>query len=729
MSQHQEKGESSFRFDETGGAQDAEAALEALVDRWETQRRGGWTPTADELCAERPELKEELARRISRLEKVNRLLEAGGFEDAPEETLSYREVSLNQELDVLKYFDLGGMGVLCLARDRELKREVAVKFLKPSGDNPVNRERFLSEARVAARMTHPGILPVYGFGRSADGLPFYAMRHVTGSTFEQAIEDYHFGRRNRNCREQERVLRGLLGHYAFVAQTVAYAHECGALHCDLKPQNILLGAYGETYVIDWGLAVGVRPTRGKLEDFTEHRKISGMGTEGYSHPLQLTGGAEPNPTWDIYSLGAILHKLLTDRMPGVSAATDNSSVSGGRSRSKLSKSRAREPSIPAALKSICRHALGEGKASFNYRRAKDLADDVQRYLAGDMVTGHAETVTEKVLRWQRSYQGATRMAGGLLIMLFSVLIVGLFSLWHFTGATEQKTRDSLETAVRFAAQTVALEMSNRWQALNLAAQDSRLVEALSTSVHESVAVRNVLSNRLENHVNTFGEFRSASWFLCDREGDQVARYPPSRAPGLNYAHRDYFHGNGKDLDRIESGQPLPGNPPYIREPYHSIVYRSTSDGTLKVAYSVPVFLNPGSDERQFLGVIGMSVELGEFSFLQEASLEGHRLILVDLREDVLSGAAARGLILHHPDLRELIWDSKRKQQLYRVAGGMVARLRMLPMDGSSFHLKDYADPVSPAERGSLAAFAKVVVGDRLGPGRDSGWAVIVQEKR
>ena len=91
-------------------------------------------------------------------------------------------------------------------------------------------------------MAHPGVLPVYGYGTTSDELPFYAMRYVTGPTFGEAINDYHRERKNQNRRQQMVQLRKLLSHFVSVAYTIAYAHERGVVHCDLKPQNILLGA-------------------------------------------------------------------------------------------------------------------------------------------------------------------------------------------------------------------------------------------------------------------------------------------------------------------------------------------------------------------------------------------------------------------------------------------------------------------------------------------------------
>ena len=718
------------RIKQSSGSEDSrQSDVDALLERWEEQKRAGKAPSAAELCADCPELAAQVERQIADLEKVGVLLEEEGVLDVDEaplaETLPQKEAALTLRLSELLPIDFGGMGIVGRARDSKLRRDVAVKFMKPSKNSPLNQERFLNEAKITGRLDHPGVLPIYGFGRTADNLPFYAMRYVTGPTFEEAIHEYHRERKTQTKREQMLALRKILTHFVSAAHTIAYAHERGVVHCDLKPQNILLGAFGETYVIDWGLAAVVSP--GNFAGLAERRGLCGAGTQGYCHPEQLAGTAPPSRAWDVYSLGAVLYKLLANRVAGESPSP---SLESRNFSSKTIRSlRAVDKTIPAALESICLRALGDGKDRV-YERASEVADDVQRYLAGEPVSGHLETAAEKVLRWQRSHQGAAKMAGILLLALVSVLVISSVSLWRFAEATEGKTRESLETAVKFAAQTVALEMSNRWQALNLAARDSRLLAALeSLDADDRAASANILQARLKHHRNSFDGLKSASWFLCNAQGRQVARSPLGRSIGKNYAHRDYFHGNGQDFSPTKASDLLPGDPPYIEGPHHSVVYQSTSDASLKVAYSVPVFISPGSDEERFVGILGMSVQLGGFSILREDLLDNHHLILVDLREDWLSGQATKGLILHHPHLGTLGQNSGQSRERPRLAKDLVARLLTLRANEPSFYLENFVDPVSTSKRGSLAAFAKVGVRSEGEPPRDSGWAVIVREKR
>ena len=150
----------------------------------------------------------------------------------------------------------GGLGEVFLARNAELNREVALKFLKPgrAGD-PESRRRFLQEAEVTGRLEHPGVVPIYALGTDAAGAPCYAMRFIRGETLQDAIDAFHAAETpGRDPSERSLALRELLNRFVSICNTVAYAHSRGILHRDLKPRNVMLGKYDETLVVDWGLA-------------------------------------------------------------------------------------------------------------------------------------------------------------------------------------------------------------------------------------------------------------------------------------------------------------------------------------------------------------------------------------------------------------------------------------------------------------------------------------------
>src|SRR5262249_38938352 len=150
----------------------------------------------------------------------------------------------------------GGLGRVSVASDEELHREVALKEIQEQhASDPASRSRFVLEAEVTGGLEHPGIVPVYGLGQYADGRPFYAMRLIKGDSLKDAIARFHETEGpGRDAGEQVVEFRKLLGRFIDVCNAIAYAHSRGVLHRDIKPDNVMLGKYGETLVVDWGLA-------------------------------------------------------------------------------------------------------------------------------------------------------------------------------------------------------------------------------------------------------------------------------------------------------------------------------------------------------------------------------------------------------------------------------------------------------------------------------------------
>ena len=177
-----------------------------------------------------------------------------------------------QRFRVLRPHARGGLGAVFVALDAELNREVALKqILDHHADDPNSRTRFVLEAEITGGLEHPGIVPVYGLGSDGGGRPYYAMRFVRGDSLKDAIAGFHADPTMKDDPSRRSLaLRKLLRRFVDVCNAIEYAHTRGVIHRDIKPANIIVGKYGETLVVDWGLAkaVGERsrdrpPTRGR----------------------------------------------------------------------------------------------------------------------------------------------------------------------------------------------------------------------------------------------------------------------------------------------------------------------------------------------------------------------------------------------------------------------------------------------------------------------------------
>jgi serine/threonine protein kinase len=305
----------------------------------------------------------------------------------------------------------GGMGVVYIAKDEKLDRRVALKVLDVPGTDGDLASRLMREARVLARLEHPGIVPVHDVGTLADGRVFYTMKFVEGQRLDKFIEGVE-------------SVQDRLRLFLRICEAVAFAHARGVLHRDLKPANIMVGPFGEVLVMDWGLAKILRgeavsadrstdPEATILEkskqpddpsDSTKGSVITGhgtvMGTPGYMSPEQARGEVEVlDARSDIFSLGALLRFMLTQKTPAGFS-----------------------PRLNRSLEAICAKATAEQRES-RYSAVQDLGQDVSRYVDGLAVGAHRESIFEKVARFYRRYRFFILLILAYLAMRVILLLV------------------------------------------------------------------------------------------------------------------------------------------------------------------------------------------------------------------------------------------------------------------------------------------------------------------
>jgi serine/threonine-protein kinase len=400
--------------------------------------------------------------------------------------------SLPSRYRILRSHAQGGLGAVFVAEDEELHREVALKeILERHAHNAENRLRFLLEAEVTGGLEHPGIVPVYGLGQYEDGRPYYAMRFIRGESLKSAINQFHRAETtDRDPGERALSMRRLLTHFVDVCEAIAYAHSRGVLHRDLKPANVMIGKYGETLVVDWGLAKplgrcfpqdegpatgvlrtyldrdgredgtvtldalavelpGDEPRRGDQETFRERPLLppslgrssetiagSRVGTPSFMSPEQAAGHIDQlGPATDIYSLGATFYNILTGRPPFV--GTDLSKTMALVVLGDFPKPREVKSSVPRPLEAIVLKAMAL-KPADRYSSAKSLGDDIEHWMADEPVSAYRDPWTARLARFARHHKTAVVAVGALMVAAVMGLSAGSVALERERARTDSE---------------------------------------------------------------------------------------------------------------------------------------------------------------------------------------------------------------------------------------------------------------------------------------------------
>jgi WD40 repeat protein/tRNA A-37 threonylcarbamoyl transferase component Bud32 len=334
---------------------------------------------------------------------------------------------------ILRPHARGGLGEVFVALDEQLHREVALKEIqKDHASDRVSCARFVREAEITGGLEHPGVVPVYGLGAYPDGRPFYAMRFIQGETLRDAIQHFHDAEKpGRDPSERNLALRELLAHFVALGKTVAYAHNRGVLHRDLKPSNVLLGKFGETLVVDWGLAKPVG--RGEADPDSSEATLrppahdavaetqmgSALGTPSYMSPEQAAGRLDRlRPASDVYGLGATLYTLLTGRAPV--QGRDTGDILHKVQKGDWLPPRAVKQDTPFPLDAICRRAMAL-RPEDRYGSALELTADVEHWLADEPVSAWPEPAAVRARRWLGRHRPLVAgVAAAVLVALVSL---------------------------------------------------------------------------------------------------------------------------------------------------------------------------------------------------------------------------------------------------------------------------------------------------------------------
>ncbi len=340
----------------------------------------------------------------------------------------------------------GGIGRVLLGFDRSIRREVAIKELldRPGVDKKRVAARFMREAKISGQLEHPGIVPVYELGEKADGTSYYVMKYVQGRTLNEILmEPVEVG-----PEEAFRKRMALIDNLIAAAEAVAYAHSKGVIHRDLKPANIIIGEFGETIIVDWGLAKLWKETGEDEKDEafypwieldesaelkTQHGAI--LGTPPYLAPEQVEPKfGKVGPQSDVYALGVLLYMILTGEKPY-----------NGRTREMLQQIQSDAPSpspkkigrfIPPELSAICEKAM-EKDAAKRFEDAARFARELRAYRSGRLVSVYAYSAGELFKRFVARNKAAVIAA--LAVMLAVVAGAG-FSMHYAYNAEIARQR-------------------------------------------------------------------------------------------------------------------------------------------------------------------------------------------------------------------------------------------------------------------------------------------------
>ncbi|QDU87125.1 Serine/threonine-protein kinase PknB [Pirellulimonas nuda] len=593
---------------------------------------------------------------------------------SPSKTLPMVRRVGNYQLEAL--LGAGGMGNVYRARHTQFGRTRAVKVIKPhlveGGREDVVR-RFYQEIRAIGALEHPNIVVAIDSSAPEDATHYLVMEYVDGLGADELLARVGPLAPADAC---EIVRQAALG--------LEYIAQQGMVHRDIKPSNLMLAlapsllpgdpAKATVKILDLGLALLVGDDQQRLTQLDQ----GAMGTGLYMSPEQWRT-TSVDIRADIYSLGCTLHHLLTGRPPYGDSdlrqeiaherePTPDLSTLPGVSRELagvLQQMMAKQPAdrfahpadIAAALAPLAEGAdleglieLARGGSEPSGRRVHPAGETHPRGRSATPVSTRPST---RAPLWRR-----LALPVGLIALLGMAGWLAVIDMGRRQQSIAQR-QQTLEVAAGFAAEQLAIEIDSRIGVLTKLSRSPELREAMLAIAdapdNEALwaPVQQWIVQQKEEYDN---ELPSDSWFITNAAGRQVARSPEGESIGREYATRDYFHGLGTN-EPVGDAALVP-----IEAPHQSVVYASTSSrGDLKVAFSVPIWNGERiTERRKVIGVLAMSLDLGTFRVLENTKRLPPPLeaVLIDLRPDDLPSGDQRGLLLHHPQLKQFNSDEQ-----------------------------------------------------------------------
>lgn len=446
------------------------------------------------------------------------------------EKLGGTDPSTGQRIPVYKYetkskLGAGGMGEVYKVLDRDLRREVAMKMLRPAMGADVDETdllRFIKEAQATGRLEHPNIVPVHDLGVDGEGRIYFTLKYVKGVSLKEVIR----GRRDATALEDKRKFRDvfssrqMLEILTAVCNAVAYAHSKDIIHRDLKPDNVMLGKFGEVLVMDWGLAKILRtksaeaaPSQEAFLDLNLRANLESnvtmegaiAGTPAYMSPEQATGKiSELDEHTDIYSLGAILFEIIAGDPPykGTTALEVVRMVAEG-PPSQLSSGTYGFRPIPRELKAICEKAMAREPRQ-RYNTAEELRNDIQAYLDDQPVSCCPDSPVQKTVKWvkrnrQRVTMATTSLIGILLVVFLCWAGWRQYNVYRLLSKAEAQVAAGRKVFLAYKSSLNKQQASDPYQVSLQASAQGELFSLFRTKLNSGIdSARKALDLSPEN---------------------------------------------------------------------------------------------------------------------------------------------------------------------------------------------------------------------------------------